>query len=140
MNIDNRMRLRNTSGLQELWKQNAMGELLVLEGENYVPHLEIYKILEFCHYNLLYWAPLNIHRYYLQNKPFLASVVGTPTIISDSLTATIELLGEFAIPVNSLEDVKEAVQSEQWKHKYSYPKPSHIFEHYSPKIKEAYTL
>jgi len=138
MSRDNQTRLRNTSGIRELWKQNDLGELLVLEGENYVPHLEIFKTLEFCHYNLLYWKPIDVHRYYLQNKPFLASVVGTSTIISSSLTATIELLGEFALPVNSLEDVKEVVQSERWKHKHSYPKPSHIFEYYAPKIKESY--
>jgi len=139
MSMDNQTRLRNTSGVQELWKQNNLGELLILGGDHYVPHLEIFRILKSCHFNLLYWNPLEVHKYYLQNKPFLASVIGVPTIISTSLTATIELLGDFAIPVNSLEDIKAVVQSEMWKCKHPYPKPSHIFEYYSPKIREAYT-
>jgi len=138
MSADSKIQLRNTSGIRELWMQNDLGELLVLEGENYIHHLQIFGILKSCHYNLLYWKPLNIHQYYLQNKAFLASVIGIPTIISESLTATIELLGDLAIPVNSLEDVKKVVQSELWKHNHSYPKPSHIFEYYSPKIREAY--
>lgn len=136
--VDNYTTLRNTLGVQELWQRKYMGNLLTLEGSNYVPHLEIFRILKACHFNLLYWHPLDVHKYYLQNKPFLASVVGVPTIISDSLSATIELLGDFAIPVHTLQDVEKAVQSNLWSNTHYYPKPTHIFEYYTPKIIEAY--
>ena len=138
MREDNHSKLRNTQGIQELWRQNSLGNLLVLEGNNYVPHLKTFEILKSCHFNLLYWKPISDHKYYLQNKAFLASVVGVPTIISDSLTATINLLGDFALPVHSLMDVKETVQSDLWNNNHSFPKPSHVFEYYSPRIMEAY--
>jgi hypothetical protein len=129
--------LRNTSGVRKLWSENDIGDLLVLEGENYVPHLETLRKLRECHFNLLYWKPLPIHRYYLQNKAFLASVVGVPTIISSSLKATIKLLDEYALPVDSLEDIPTIIKTYDYSKKYRL-NPAHLWEYYQPKIKAAY--
>lgn len=138
INNDRKSPLRNTCGIQELWEQNDMGKLLVFEGANYVPHLEIFRILKSCHYNLLYWKPLSIHKYYLQNKPFLASIVGVPTIIVDSLVTTIRLLGEQAIPIHTLSEIEKVVHSDAWQTNRRYPNPAHLFESYSHGIIKAY--
>jgi len=129
--------LRNTSGVRRLWSEHDIGNLLVLEGKNYVPHLDVLRTLRGCHFNLLYWKPLPIHRYFLQNKAFLASVVGVPTIISSSLKATIGLLGEYALPVYSLEDIPKVVKTYDHSRKYRL-NPTHIWECYQPKIRTAY--
>lgn len=139
MSNDNQTTLRNTSGIRELWSQKGLGDLLVLEGSQYVPHLQIFKILSGCHFNLLYWHPLDVHRYYLQNKAFLASIMGVPTIISDSLKATINLLGEYAILVHDLDEIEEVVQSDMWRvNGGQRPKPSHVFEFYTKNVLKAY--
>ena len=129
--------LRNTSGVRKLWSEHDIGDLLVLEGKNYVPHLDVLRKLRECHFNLLYWKPLPVHRYFLQNKAFLASVVGVPTIISSSLKATIRLLGEYALPAHSLEDIPKVIETYDYSRKY-YLNPAHIWEYYQPKIKVAY--
>jgi len=134
---DENSRLRNTSGIRELWEKNDIGELYVFEGKNYIPHLDVLRKVRECHFNLLYWQPLPVHRYYLQNKAFLASVVGVPTIISSSLTSTIKLLGEYALSVRSLEEIPKIIKNYDHSRNYRL-NPAHIWEHYQPKIKEAY--
>jgi len=136
MTVDSKTKLRNTSGIRELWKKKDLGDLIVFEGKNYLPHLEVLRKVRECHFNLLYWKPLPVHRYYLQNKAFLASVVGVPTIISSSLKATINLLGEYALPVNSLEEIPKVIES--YKPKEYQLNPAHIWEYYQPKIRAAY--
>jgi len=137
MSLDEKTNLRNTSSVRELWMENDIGDLSVFEGKNYVPHLEVLRKVRECHFNLLYWKPLPIHRYYLQNKAFLASVVGVPTIISSSLKATIKLLGEYAIPIDTLKDIPEAIKNHDLSRKYKLD-PAHLWEHYQPNIKTAY--
>ena len=129
--------LRNTSGVRRLWSEHDIGDLLVLEGKNYVPHLDVLRKLRECHFNLLYWKPLPVHRYFLQNKAFLASVVGIPTIISSSLKATIRLLGEYALPVNSRKDIPKVIKTHNYPRKYRL-NPAHTWEHYQSKIRAAY--
>lgn len=134
---DNRSEMRNTKGLTDFWKENNLGELYIFQGKNYCDHLDIMRKLREFHFNLLYWKPLKIHRYYLQNKPFLASVVGVPTIISSSLTATTDLLGEYAIPVQKMEEIPAAI--EKAKNHTDLPlDPKHLWEFYEPEIKKAY--
>ncbi len=137
MSEDDSSVLRNTSGVRRLWSEHDIGDLLVFEGKNFVPHLEVLRKLRECHFNLLYWKPLPVHRYFLQNKAFLASVVGVPTIISSSLKATIRLLGEYALPVHSLEDIPKAIKTYDYSRKYRF-NPAHIWEYYQPKIKAVY--
>jgi hypothetical protein len=128
--------LRDMRGVKDLWQQHNLGDLYVFSGKNYCMHLDVLRKLRECHFNLLYWKPFDFHKHYLQNKAFLASVVGVPTIISSSLTATIDLLGEYAITVNKLTEIPEAMKT------YSFPKlkpaPEHLWEHYEPAIKEMY--
>lgn len=137
MSKDESSTLRNTSGVRRLWSEHDMGNLLVLEGKNRVPHLDVLRKLRECHFNLLYWKPLPVHRYFIQNKAFLASVVGIPTIISSSLKATIRLLGEYALPVHSLDDIPKLIKTHNYSRKYR-PDPAHIWEYYQPKIMAAY--
>ena len=137
LTADSKMFLRNTSGVRELWQTNDLGDLHVFEGENYLPHLELFRAVRNCHFNLLFWKPLAVHRYYLQNKAFLASVVGVPTIISSSLKATIDLLGDYALPVESLNEIPGVIKN------YDYFKdlllnPAHLWEYYVPQIRAAY--
>jgi hypothetical protein len=129
--------LTNTSGVKKLWTKHNIGNLLILENENYVPHLETLRRLRGCHFNLLFWNPLSVHRYYLQNKPFLASVVGVPTIISSSLKTTIKLLGEYALTVESLEEIPKTIKDFDFSAKY-HLNEAHLWEHYQHKIEEAY--
>jgi hypothetical protein len=136
MTADNNTVLRNTSGISELWHKYDIGDLHIFEGENYVPHLDVLRILRKFHFNLLFWKPIPIHKYYLQNKAFLASVVGVPTIISDSLTATIDLLGEYALPVSRLEDIPEVIESYQATDLPLYHE--HLWEFYSSAMEKAY--
>lgn len=137
MTQDSQMPLRNTSGIKEAWQTDKLGDLIVFEANNYKPHLQLFKTIRECHYNLLYWRPLHVHRYYLQNKAFLASIVGVPTIISSSLTATIDLLGEFAIPVDSLSDIKDVIKQNVTVD-VDYPKKEHLLDFYAPQLKEIY--
>lgn len=137
MSEDESSVIRNTSGVRKLWSEYNIGDLLVFEGKNFVPHLNVLRKLRECHFNLLYWKPLPVHRYYLQNKAFLASVVGVPTIISSSLKATIKLLGEYAIPVHSLEDVPKVIKNYDYSRKYRL-NPAHIWKYYQPRIRAAY--
>ncbi len=137
MSADEDSVLRNTSGVKRLWSQHDIGDLLVLEGMNRVPHLDVLRKLRECHFNLLYWKPLPIHRYFVQNKAFLASVVGVPTIISSSLKATIKLLGEYALPVRSLEEIPRVIKTYDHFTKYR-PNPTHTWECFQPKIRAAY--
>jgi len=137
MSEDDNSILRNTSGVRRVWSENDIGDLLVFEGKNYVPHLSVLRKLQECHFNMLYWKPLPVHRYYLQNKPFLASIVGVPTIISLSLKATIKLLGDHALPVHSLEDIPKVIETYDHSRKYHF-NPAHIWEYYQPKIRAAY--
>jgi hypothetical protein len=110
--------------------------LYVFSGENFCPHLKVLRKLRECHFNLLYWKPFHFHKNYLQNKAFLASAVGVPTIISSSLTATIDLLGDYAITVDKLADIPDAIKT------YSFPElkpvPEQLWEHYEPAIEEMY--
>lgn len=137
MSIDEGTILRNTSGIRKLWNENDIGDLLVFEDKNYVPHLDVLRKIRECHFNLLFWKPLRVHKYYLQNKAFLASVVGVPTIISSSLKATINLLGEYAVPVNSLEEIPSVIKTFVHSTKYK-PNPAHLWEYHQPKIRKAY--
>ena len=136
MTVDSKKKMRNTAGVRELWAKNDLGNLFVLEGENYLPHLEVLRVARECHFNLLFWKPLDVHKYYLQNKAFLASIVGVPTIISSSLKTTIELLGEYAIPVDTLKEIPEAIENHLSK-KYTL-NPAHLWEYYGERIKDAY--
>lgn len=137
MSKDESSILRNTSGVRRLWSENDIGDLWVFEGKNRVPHLDVLRKLRECHFNLLYWKPLPVHRYFIQNKAFLASAVGIPTIISSSLKATIRLLGEYALPVHSLEDILKVIKTHNYSRKYCLD-PAHIWEFYQPKIIAAY--
>lgn len=128
--------LRNTSGVREFWEAHDLGHLFVFEGKNYVPHLDLFREIQRFHFNLLYWRPLNVHRFYLQNKAFIASVMGVPTMISSSLKATIELLGEYAIPVDTLKEMPEAIEN-HLSRKYTL-NPAHLWEYYGDRIRDAY--
>jgi hypothetical protein len=63
--------------------------------------------------------------------------VGVPTIISSSLKATVRLLGEYALPVHSLEDIPKIIKTYDYSKKYRL-NPAHLWEYYQPKIKAAY--
>ena len=69
-------------------------------------------------------------------QPFLASAVGVPTIISSSLTTTIDLLKEYAIVVDRLENIPDAIRN------YEFPKllprSEHFWEHYELGIQKLY--
>ncbi len=134
---DEEIYLRNTRGVKELWQERNLGDLYVFEGKNFVSHLEVLRKMREFHFNLLFWKPLGIHRYYLQNKAFLASVVGIPTIISSSLKATIDLLGDYALPVNSLEEIPQMIETYNASKEYSL-NPAHLWEYYEPQIEAAY--
>ncbi|UCG45369.1 MAG: hypothetical protein JSV58_00905, partial [Candidatus Bathyarchaeota archaeon] len=136
LSADERRLLRNTSGVRRLWIEQDIGDLLVLEGENCLAHLDVLRKLRECHFNLLFWKPLYVHRYFLQNKAFLAAVVGVPTIISSSLKATIKLLGEYAHPVNSLRNIPTAINA--YSPREYLLNSAHIWEHYQQEIKDAY--
>jgi hypothetical protein len=129
--------LRNTGGIKELWEKENLGNLISFGGQNYVGHMELLRKIKECHFNLLFWKPLNEHRYYLQNKPFLASIVGVPTIISSSLKATIDLLGDYALPVNSINEIPELIRGYDYSKKYAL-NPAHLWEYYESRIKTAY--
>ena len=129
--------MRNTSGLVELWKNHDLGDLYIYEGENYCNHLDLVRSIRSFHFNLLYWKPIEVHKYYLQNKAFLASAVGVPTIISSSLSATINLLGEYALVVDKLEDILDIIENYDYTKKYSL-REDHLWEFYESAIKKAY--
>jgi len=137
MTRDEKTFLRNTTGIRNLWCEEKLGGLYVFEGENRVPHLEVMRKVRECHFNLLFWKPLNIHRYYIQNKAFLASVVGVPTIISSSLKATVSLLGELALSVDSINEIPDIIRNYDYSKKYSFD-PAHLWEYYESRIKRAY--
>jgi len=129
--------LRNTSGLVDIWRKHHLGDLFVFEGENYCSHLDVLRSLRSFHFNLLYWRPVEVHKYYLQNKAFLASAVGVPTIVTSSLSATINLLGEYALVVNKLEDISNVIRNYDFSRKYSL-REDHLWEFYDSVIKKAY--
>ena len=137
MSRDNLSVLRNTLGLDSLWRKYSLGNLYVFEGNRYVPHLDVLRKLREFHFNLLFWKPLSVHKYYLQNKAFLASVVGVPTIIASSLSATIDLLGEYALVVNCLEDIPEVIQKSGFYTNFTL-NPKHLWEYYEKEIQKAY--
>jgi hypothetical protein len=137
MSVDNQTRLRNTSGLTELWDQCNLGDLYVFEGENYCSHLEVLRKLRSFHFNLLFWKPLPVHKYYLQNKAFLASVVGVPTVVSSSLSATVDLLGEYALSVDCLDDIPRIMRDYDFARDLPLHQ-DHLWEFYAPAIKNAY--
>ena len=76
--------LRNASEVVDLWRKENIGDLYVFEGKNTCTHLELLCKLKSFHFNLLYWEPKSFHRYYTQNKPFLAAILGIPTIIKSN--------------------------------------------------------
>jgi hypothetical protein len=117
----------------------VIGNLYVFEGNRYCPHLDVLRKLREFHFNLLYWKPLLVHKYYLQNKAFLASVVGVPTIISSSLTATIDLLGKYALVVRSLEDIPAVIEKSKTYSAFTLD-PNHLWESYESEIQEAYNF
>jgi hypothetical protein len=137
MTMDESNLLRNTLGVRDLWRREDIGDLYVFEGKNYSPHLEIMRKVMECNFNLLFWRPLPAHRYYLQNKAFLASVVGVPTIITSTFAATINLLGDYALPANSLNEIPGIIKNYDYSKKYSL-NPAHLWEFYEPKIKKVY--
>jgi len=134
---DSQTIMRNTTGLIELWQKHHLGDLYVFEGKNYCNHLDVARSIRSFHFNLLYWKPLKIHKYYLQNKAFLASAVGVPTIITSSLSATVNLLGEYALVVNQLEDIPTIIQNYDYSKEYSL-RQDHLWEFYVSAIKKAY--
>ena len=134
---DSKTILRNTSGLVELWQKHRLGYLHAFEGENCCNHLDILRSLRSFHFNLLYWKPIEVHKYYLQNKAFLASVVGVPTIITSSLSSTINLLGEYALVVDKLEEIPNIIKNYDFSRKYSLHE-DHLWEFYGSAIKKAY--
>jgi len=128
--------LRDASEVPSLWSRFDIGKLHIFEKENYLPHLNVLRKLRSFHFNLLYWKPFPDHKYYLQNKAFMASVVGIPTIISSSLTATINLLGSYAIPVSNLEEIPKIIKHYE---PVSLPlQENHLWEYYESNIKKAY--
>jgi hypothetical protein len=129
--------LRNTSGLVDLWQKHGLGDLYAFEGENYCSHLNVLRLLRSFHFNLLFWKPIEVHKYYLQNKAFLASVVGVPTIITSSLSATVNLLGEYALVVDQLEEIPTIIRNYDFSRKYSL-REDHLWEFYESTIKKAY--
>lgn len=137
LTADEKMFLRNTSGVRQLWQKERLGDLFVFEGSNFLPHLEVLRKIRECHFNLLFWAPIEGHRYYLQNKAFLASVVGVPTIISSSLKATVNLLGEYALQVSSLAEIPSVIRNYDFSKHYPL-NPAHLWEFYEPRIKAVY--
>ncbi len=129
--------LRDTRGIARLWQQRKdIGILHVFDGPNYCSHLDILHKLRSFRFNLLYWHPIPAHKFYLQNKAFLASVVGVPTIISSALTATISLLGEYALPVNSLNGIAQCI--ENYTPKNYQLNEKHLWEHYEPNLHHLY--
>lgn len=54
MSADENSILRNTSGVRRLWSEHDIGDLLVFEGKNRVPHLDVLRRVRKCHFNLLY--------------------------------------------------------------------------------------
>lgn len=137
MTVDNNRFLRCTQGVRELWYKERLGKLFVFEGLNMVPHLDIMGIIRRFHFNLLFWRPLNAHKYYLQNKAFLASAMGIPTIISSSLTSTIKLLRDHALIVNSLEEIPDAIKGFEYGKVLAHY-DDHHFEFYEDRIVSAY--
>lgn len=137
MSIDDHTVLRNTSGIENLWTRFRLGKLVVFGGSNYLPHLSLMRAMRSCHFNLLYWKPLDVHKYYLQNKAFLAAVVGVPTIVSSSLKSTIELLGDYALVVDDLDEIPSVMNSFERLEKGQL-NPRHTWEHYFPEIKNVY--
>lgn len=137
MAVDDHTVLRNTSGIKELWTKCRLGKLVNFGGRNYLPHLTLMRQMRRCHFNLLFWKPLNVHKYYVQNKAFLASVVGVPTIVSSSLESTIELLGDYALVVHNLEEIPSVINSPEWADEHGL-NPAHIWEYHVPEIKKIY--
>jgi hypothetical protein len=95
------------------------------------------RLLRSFHFNLLFWKPIEVHKYYLQNKAFLASVVGVPTIVTSSLSATVNLLGEYALVVDQLEEIPTIIRNYDFSRKYSL-REDHLWEFYESTIKKAY--
>ena len=128
--------LRDTSGIVRLWHDKELGKLNILGGEHFLPHLEMLRELLGSHFNLLYWKPMADHKFYLQNKAFLASVLGISTIISSSLTATIDLLGDYALPVDSLSDIPRVLETAD-RTPLAF-NPRHVWEFYESQIYQTY--
>jgi len=129
--------LRCTQGVRSLWKRSSMGNLYIFEGPNKVPHLEVMPKVRECHFNLLYWKPLPIHKFYLQNKAFLASAIRVPTVISSSLTSTIALLKDYALVVERLEEIPDILRThDPLSHQKVYEE--HLWDYYESRILEAY--
>jgi len=137
MSVDDHTILRNTSGIKELWTKFRLGKLVNFGGRNYLPHLTLMRRMRRCHFNLLFWKPLDVHKYYVQNKAFLASVVGVPTIVSSSLESTIELLGDYALVVHNLEEIPSVINSSDQSGKHDL-NPVHMWEYHIPEIKKIY--
>ncbi|KON31928.1 MAG: hypothetical protein AC479_08140 [miscellaneous Crenarchaeota group-6 archaeon AD8-1] len=130
--------LRNASGIAELWRRENIGDLYIFEGKNTCTHLELLCKLKSFHFNLLYWEPKSFHRYYTQNKPFLASILGIPTIISASLVDTVNLLGEYALPVMTIRDIPLVMKSYLENPRKLILNPTHFWEYYEKNIFSAY--
>lgn len=130
-------RLRNTKGVINFWlKHKELGTLYIFEGVNRVGHLELLRKLRSFHFNLLFWNPLTVHKYYLQNKAFLAAALGIPTIITSSLKATIDLLGDFALIVDCLNDIPTVIKYA----KFVGLRQEHLWECYENNISKAYKM
>lgn len=130
--------LRNASEVVDLWRKENIGDLYVFEGKNTCTHLELLCKLKSFHFNLLYWKPKSFHRYYTQNKPFLAAILGIPTIITGTLIDTIDLLGEYALPVMSVQDIPLIMRSYLQNPRKLAINPTHFWEHYENNIFSAY--
>ena len=139
-NDNRRNKLRNMEGIPELWRKHCLGKLVLFEGKNVVPHPQMLRRMARFHFNLLYWQPRSYHRYYLQNKAFLASAVGVPTIITSSLEDTVALLGEYALPVADMEEIPSVMQ--RWLESPGRlpVKPEQYWEHYSSEVEGAYRM
>lgn len=101
-----------------------------------VSHLDLLrKVREFT-FNLFWWKPHPLHKYYLNNKAFIASVLGIPTLISRSLTANIDLLGEYAIPIRHPAEIYHAVKN--YEPRELFLREDHFWEFYQEGLREAY--
>lgn len=128
--------IRDTSELRNVWSRKWLGPLHVFGGKTKLSHLDLIRRMRMYDFNLLVWKKFWAHPYFLQNKAFLASAVGVPTIISSSLLATIDLLQEYAFPVDNARDIYAVVEN------FSYRPfrlhPEHLWEYYESAIKNAY--
>lgn len=128
--------IRDASEVPSLWRKHDLGRLFVFEAKNWCSHLDLLCKLKSCHFNLLFWRPKLFHRFYNQNKAFLAAVVGVPTIISASLVDTVNLLGEYALPVMQPEDIPLVIKS--YEPRDLAVKREHLFEFYSDNVASGY--